>query len=79
MSAKLIFSIDPKSEKKTFQLCPLVEVGCGKCFLPSGCKGEHDKNVAFRLRLKNGHYWMTAIYKIRSQDAQTHHQIKRSN
>ena len=51
MPAKLIFYKEPKTGEATFNFCPLVSVGCAKCFLPPACNGESDTRVAFDMFL----------------------------
>ena len=59
MPAKMIFLKIRGIE--TMHFCPIVEVGCDKCFVPPRCKGENDKNIAFNLRKVKGEYKFSRI------------------
>ena len=66
MAAKMIFYKHPETGEKTMQFCPLVQVGCEKCFLPKRCKGESDPCVAFRLDLTKKPYRMIGIRVVKT-------------
>ena len=54
MAAKLIFFTIPRSGRETALFCPLVKIGCDKCFFNHTCKGEYDDDAkVFRINWKD--------------------------
>lgn len=50
MGARLIFFKHPKTKEENMKFCPIVQLGCDKCFFNYKCKGdEKEKATAFRL------------------------------